>query len=60
MSKYVVLGIGLIIVAVIVGAIMYGTNEPAPAQPTGIELDIDRPKSKPVKPAPAPKVRTRK
>ena len=37
-----VIALGLLIVAV-----LYGTPDPAPSDPTGIELDIDRAKPRP-------------
>lgn len=54
--------LGLVLLALIVaGFVGLASCEPAPAEPTGIELDIDRAKTraplKTAKPAPAPKTR---
>lgn len=55
-----ILGLVLLVI-VVAGFVALASCEPTPAEPTGIELDIDRAKTraplKTAKPAPAPKTR---
>ena len=61
-----VCGAALTVVVVLALVIAFGVTacEPTPAEPTGIELDIDRAKTRPplktAKPAPAPKTKAGK
>jgi hypothetical protein len=46
MSKYMLLAVLLVMALTLTGACM-ASQDPAPAEPTGIELDIDRAKPRP-------------
>lgn len=53
MSKYLITGFMLLALLAIVLFVVYGTaEEAAPAQPTGVEFDIDRSKPRPKMDAP--------
>lgn len=65
MKKYVIIGLILAVVAALILLAACGTEDPVPAQPTGIEIDVDRSKPKvskpkPAKPAPALKTQPRR
>lgn len=59
--KWLIPALIVLLLGTVVVAVLYGTEESAPAAPTGIEIDVDRAKprpplkqkpAQPVKPAP--------